>query len=174
MRPVVEEQISELLDQNIIRPSKSPYNSPVWVVPKKAKPNDHQPLTYALGNQNHNAKLKRWKARIEEYNYELVYKPGKSNVVADALSRLETTVTASEGGSETVTADEDQDEDEATVHSAQQDSSDLIPHVEFPLNVFKSQLIIRQGKELHSRIQPHPGYTRHHAIILLIISLPKP
>ena len=49
---------------------------------------DHQPLTFALGNKNYNAKLKRWKSRIEEYNCELIYKPGKSNVVADALSRI--------------------------------------------------------------------------------------
>lgn len=49
---------------------------------------DHQPLTFALGNRNFNVKLKRWKARIEEYNCELIYKPGKSNVVADALSRI--------------------------------------------------------------------------------------
>lgn len=31
--------------------------------------------------------MKRWKAILEEYNYELNYKPGKTNVVADALSR---------------------------------------------------------------------------------------
>lgn len=144
---------------------------------------DHQPLTYAFGNQNHNAKLKRWKARIEEYNYELVYKPGKSNVVADALSRLEAnrnqiymltdegTITASETGSETVTADEGKSEQsDNTVHSAQQDSSDLIHHVEVPLNVFKNQIIIREGKELHSNMQPHPGFTRHHATLEQITS----
>lgn len=49
---------------------------------------DHQPLTFALGSRNFNAKLSRWKARIEEYNCVLIYKPGKSNVVADALSRI--------------------------------------------------------------------------------------
>lgn len=50
----------------------------------------HQPLTFALGNRNFNAKLKRWKARIEEYNHELFYKPGRTNYFADALSRLKT------------------------------------------------------------------------------------
>lgn len=35
LKEEVEHQIKELLDQGIIRPSKSPYNSPVWVVPKK-------------------------------------------------------------------------------------------------------------------------------------------
>ncbi len=49
---------------------------------------DHQPLTYALSNKNNNSKMKRWKAALEEYSYELFYKPGKQNVVADALSRI--------------------------------------------------------------------------------------
>lgn len=30
----VEEQINKLLDYGIIRPSKSPYNSPIWIVRK--------------------------------------------------------------------------------------------------------------------------------------------
>lgn len=32
----IEYQISEMLKQNIIRPSKSPYNSPLWIVEKKS------------------------------------------------------------------------------------------------------------------------------------------
>lgn len=39
MREEVEKQIMELLSEGVIRPSKSPYNSPIWVVPKKPKPN---------------------------------------------------------------------------------------------------------------------------------------
>lgn len=39
MRDEVERQVNELLAENIIRPSNSPYNSPIWVVPKKPKPN---------------------------------------------------------------------------------------------------------------------------------------
>lgn len=34
----MDRQIGELLSEGIIRPSRSPYNSPVWIVPKKAKP----------------------------------------------------------------------------------------------------------------------------------------
>lgn len=31
--------------------------------------------------------MKRWKCIFEEYNYELRYKPGRTNVVVDTLSR---------------------------------------------------------------------------------------
>lgn len=35
LKDEVESQIQELLDNGIIRPSRSPYNSPIWIVPKK-------------------------------------------------------------------------------------------------------------------------------------------
>lgn len=31
----IDRQIKELLDLNVISPSTSPYNSPMWIVPKK-------------------------------------------------------------------------------------------------------------------------------------------
>ena len=31
----VERQVQEILDSGIIKPSSSPYNSPLWIVPKK-------------------------------------------------------------------------------------------------------------------------------------------
>lgn len=36
LKDEVEKQIQDLLKQGIIRPSRSPYNSPIWIVPKKA------------------------------------------------------------------------------------------------------------------------------------------
>ncbi|XP_049316307.1 retrovirus-related Pol polyprotein from transposon opus isoform X1 [Bactrocera dorsalis] len=110
---------------------------------------DHQPLTFALSNSNNNAKLKRWKARIEEYNYKLIYKPGKTNVVADALSRLPIEVN-------TLTST-----DENSQHSAEEDSSKLIPHCEAPINVFKNQVIFTEGKEEITHEEPHPSFHRH-------------
>lgn len=35
LRPEVNKQLQKLLHDGIIRPSRSPYNSPVWIVPKK-------------------------------------------------------------------------------------------------------------------------------------------
>lgn len=49
---------------------------------------DHQTLTHSLSSWYGNAKIKRWKSHLEEYAYELLYKPGKDNVVVDAFSHF--------------------------------------------------------------------------------------
>lgn len=36
-----------------------------------------------------NSKLQRWKIKLEEYDYEVIYKKGKYNTNADALSRIQ-------------------------------------------------------------------------------------
>ena len=35
LKEEVERQVQEMLDSGIIKPSSSPYNSPLWIVPKK-------------------------------------------------------------------------------------------------------------------------------------------
>lgn len=50
---------------------------------------DHQPLTYNFSSKTTNRKLMNWRNFIEEHDYEIIYKPGKNNVVADALSRIQ-------------------------------------------------------------------------------------
>lgn len=118
---------------------------------------DHQPLTFALGNRNFNAKLKRWKSRIEEYNCELIYKPGKSNVVADALSRIVSHVNYL--GSDTATGSDT--DSVQTIHSALHDVSHYLPHVEVPINIFRNQLIFQLDLPEYSCEHPHSGFVRH-------------
>lgn len=109
---------------------------------------DHQPLTYALSHKNHNSKMKRWKAILEEYNYELKYQPGKTNRVADALSRIPTA--------------SDINATSSTQHSAESSSHDLIPTVETPINAFRNQLILNTGDEnSYQLVNPFPSYQRH-------------
>lgn len=107
---------------------------------------DHQPLTFALHNKNNNARLRKWKCRLEEYDYELRYKPGKSNIVADALSRIPTVEINATS---------------VTCHSDESSSHDLIYSTEAPINAFKNQIFLNTGKEDYRFLIPFPGYHRH-------------
>ena len=54
---------------------------------------DHKPLLGLFSRgcripSNANARIQRWALLLSQYDFDLVYKAGKENVVADALSRL--------------------------------------------------------------------------------------
>lgn len=51
---------------------------------------DHKPLTYLFSINDPGSRLMRWRLKLEEYEYEIQYKSGKSNTNADTLSRLRT------------------------------------------------------------------------------------
>lgn len=55
MREEVDRQIKELLCEGIIRPSRSPYNSPIWVVAKKPKPNGEKQYRMVIDYKRLNA-----------------------------------------------------------------------------------------------------------------------
>lgn len=48
---------------------------------------DHKPLTWLFSIKDPGSRLVRWRLKLEEYEYEIVYKAGKINTNADALSR---------------------------------------------------------------------------------------
>lgn len=48
---------------------------------------DHKPLVWLNSVKDPTSRLVRWRLKLAEYEYEVVYKAGKSNVNADALSR---------------------------------------------------------------------------------------
>ncbi|XP_074027679.1 uncharacterized protein [Leptinotarsa decemlineata] len=50
---------------------------------------DHRPLQWLFSLKDPNSKLVRWRLKLEEFDYEIVYKKAKSNTNADALSRIE-------------------------------------------------------------------------------------
>lgn len=52
---------------------------------------DHQPLTWLMSHNDHSSKLTRWRLRLEEFDYEIVYKKGSLNTNGDALSRINPT-----------------------------------------------------------------------------------
>lgn len=49
---------------------------------------DHQPLQWLFNLKNPNSKLARWRIRLEEFDFEIMYKKGVENTNADALSRI--------------------------------------------------------------------------------------
>lgn len=93
---------------------------------------DHQPLTFAMSDRNANSKMKRWGAFIEEFAPKFFYKPGKENVVADALSR------------QYIKQLSENDDDDHTIHS-EISSTNVIKSIKFPVNQFKNQYIISKG-----------------------------
>lgn len=96
---------------------------------------DHQPLTFATSDKNPNTKLKRWKAFIEECGVTLRYKPGKENVVADALSRQHCY---------------NIDTDANTMHSRESSSEIEIERINAPINSFQYQFhLIKSDQNYH-------------------------
>ena len=48
---------------------------------------DHKPLTWLFSVKDPGSRLVRWRLKLEEFDYEIIYKAGKNNTNADALSR---------------------------------------------------------------------------------------
>ena len=49
---------------------------------------DHHSLKYLMTQPNLSKRQERWVEMVEEFDFEVVHRLGKSNVVADALSKL--------------------------------------------------------------------------------------
>jgi hypothetical protein len=49
---------------------------------------DHNPLSWIMNIKDPSSRLLRWRIKLEEYDYEIIYKKGILNTNADALSRI--------------------------------------------------------------------------------------
>ena len=49
--------------------------------------NDYKSLKYFFIKKDLNTRQRRWLEYVKDYDCEILYHPGKANVVADALSR---------------------------------------------------------------------------------------
>ncbi|KAH8338199.1 hypothetical protein KR074_005839, partial [Drosophila pseudoananassae] len=113
---------------------------------------DHQPLTFAVSDKNPNSKIKRWKERIEESGARVLYKPGKENYVADALSRQNVHALQNEPES-----------DAATVHS-EESLTYVIEASDKPVNCFQNQIILEEATTSGHRILLLFGSKTRHLI----------
>ncbi|KAK9721518.1 Integrase zinc binding domain [Popillia japonica] len=105
----VNKQVKKMLDQKIIQESSSPWSASVAIVPKKMDASvttdasnvalgavlsqgtvgQDKPIVWLHSLKEPNMKLQRWKIKLSEYDYEIIYKKGAINKNADALSRIE-------------------------------------------------------------------------------------
>ena len=105
---------------------------------------DHLPLNFTLSPKNNNAKLKRWKAFLEQHGYKMHFNPGKANVVAEALSRIQTNSLT------------------PTQHSSEEDDSSYIPSTQDPINVFRNQLLFKIAPTSSYELNiPFENFKRH-------------
>lgn len=58
---------------------------------------DHRPLSWLHSFEEPNSKITRWRLRLAEYDYEVIYKNGRQNTNADALSRVKINVIGKDG-----------------------------------------------------------------------------
>jgi Reverse transcriptase (RNA-dependent DNA polymerase). len=133
---------------------------------------DHRPLQWLFSLKEPNSKLVRWRLKLEEFEYEIIYKKGSLNKNADALSRIELnlneagpskppifeyidefneTLNPNRQNNESVVAEagdldnqEISENDDATVHSNHENPIIGVPIVDCPVNFGKNQIIISQ------------------------------
>ncbi|XP_070010668.1 uncharacterized protein [Nicotiana sylvestris] len=83
----LKEQLKDLLEKGFIQPSMSPWGALVLFVIKKDG-SLRMCIDYRqLNKKELNLKQRRWLELLKDYDIEIIYNPGKTNVVADALSR---------------------------------------------------------------------------------------
>jgi len=112
----------------------------------------HQTLSFSISQKNSNIEMKRWYSFIESYSPKIIYEPGSTNVVADALSRIQ--INNLTDSNETVSH-------QNTQHSAESSFENVIQETRNPLSQCKQQLLIATGRyTIHEMINIF-GNTRH-------------
>ncbi|CAH4038058.1 unnamed protein product [Pieris brassicae] len=58
---------------------------------------DHRPLVWLMNHKDPSSKLQRWRLKLSEYDYNIIYPKGRLNSAADALSRYPVNPIQSDG-----------------------------------------------------------------------------
>uniref|UniRef100_A0AAG5DIK1 RNA-directed DNA polymerase n=1 Tax=Anopheles atroparvus TaxID=41427 RepID=A0AAG5DIK1_ANOAO len=120
---------------------------------------DHKPLVF-IKSCSKNAKILRWRLELENYEFEIKYKEGKANVVADALSRkpmdeILVNVNTRQSIYPNPSTSRKSGSTSRTIHSAKISGDYYIHHTERPINYFKNQIVFQYG-EANSETQETP------------------
>ena len=86
---------------------------------------DHRPLVWMQTHKDPNSRIMRWRLTLAEYDFEVIYRPGKTNV-ADALSRnlVERVVTRSTALTKKL-KEQEQEGDTSTTQAREEDTNKM-------------------------------------------------
>lgn len=125
---------------------------------------DHKPLQWIMNLKEPNSRLTRWRLKLSEYDYT-IYKKGKCNTNADALSRVE--IHNEETESMVVNPSErppsHTGSTTATAHTSTENPILEVPITDEPLNKFHRQLrftIVGDTKRRTTATKPFDTHTR--------------
>ena len=122
---------------------------------------DHNPLVWLSKIKEPNSRLTRWRLKLEEFDYQIKYKKGKENVVADALSRIEVNALETDSVTPNISSDTanlqdfdlekpeeripEENSSEASLHSNRECDGKMLPISELPVNYAARRLILTYG-----------------------------
>lgn len=117
---------------------------------------DHQPLTYIFNMKDPSSKLVRWRLSLEEYDYDIKYRKGSQNVVADGLSRIKiesNDINTSSLVDTSMQNNPGDNSDADTVHSADTDDSHFIKMTLEPVNMFSHQIFLETNENEEKTVE---------------------
>lgn len=126
---------------------------------------DHKPLEWVMSLKDPNSRLTRWRLKLSEYDFNVVYKKGKNNTNADALSRVEI---CNEEVSSIIANPTDRpptvnNSDTLTAHTADENPIFEVPITDDPFNKFHRQLCLTVVGDIKKRAtvtRPFDTHTR--------------
>lgn len=126
---------------------------------------DHKPLTF-IKTSDKNPKILRWRLELENFDYDVVYKEGKTNVVADALSRRppepsDAPAINAHSLNNSPPESRNPPSDSQTAHSADTSDDYYDSLSSRPINHYRNQIIFKISTiETEARKNPFPGFYR--------------
>ncbi|CAH2097460.1 unnamed protein product [Euphydryas editha] len=115
-----------------------------------------------------NSRLTRWRLKLSEFDFSVVYKQGKCNTNADALSRIEihneevsSIIANPSEKSPSLIANSNTD----TVHTDSENPILEVPITDFPLNKYHKQIVLTLVDDIKSRpsvSKPFESHIRTH------------